>query len=111
MYPGDVRFEVLDRDGGPLTVVVLHHGAALRWRQWESDAVLADGHLLMAWLERYGMPGPMQQFEADRQRAEEGAEEKRNWLAAMPAGLEGLADRILDLPRTLSSRNSRTDCN
>ncbi|MFE7531575.1 hypothetical protein ACFU7Y_38590 [Kitasatospora sp. NPDC057542] len=100
MCLGDVRFEVFDRDGGRLAVVVLHHGATLRWGQWESDAVLADGRLLLAWLDRHGIPGPMQQFEADRQRAEEGAEEKRNWLAAMPAGLEGLADRILDLSRT-----------
>ncbi|WP_224280573.1 hypothetical protein [Streptomyces sp. LS1784] len=100
MCLGDVRFEVFDRDDGRLAVVVLHHGATLRWGQWESDAVLADGRLLLAWLDRHGIPGPMQQFEADRQRAEEGAEEKRNWLAAMPAGLEGLADRILDLSRT-----------
>ncbi|MGW2255747.1 hypothetical protein ACWCXH_37200 [Kitasatospora sp. NPDC001660] len=68
--------------------------------QWESDAVLADGRLLLAWLNGHGMPGPMQQFEADRQRAEEGTEAKRNWLAAMPAGLDGTADRILDLSRT-----------
>lgn len=97
MCLGDVRFEVLDRDGGRLAVVVLHHGATLRWGQWESDAVLADGRLLLAWLDEHGMPGPMQQFEADRLRAEEGAEEERNWLAAMPAGLEGTADGILDL--------------
>lgn len=100
MCLGDVRFEVLDRDGGRLAVVVLHHGATLRWGQWESDAVLADGRLLLAWLDEHGMPGPMQQFEADRLRAEEGAEEERNWLAAMPAGLEGTADGILDLSRT-----------
>ncbi|KOU22738.1 hypothetical protein ADK52_20165 [Streptomyces sp. WM6372] len=99
MCLGDVRFEVFDRDGGRLAVLVLHHGATLRWGQWEGDAVLADGRLLLAWLDRHGMPGPMQQFEADRQRAE-GAEEERNWLAAMPAGLEGFANRILDLSRT-----------
>jgi hypothetical protein len=100
MCGGDVRFEVFDRDGERLAVVVLHHGVTLRWEQWESDAVLADGRLLLAWLDGHGMPGPMRQFEADRQRAEEGAEERRNWLAAMPAGLEGTADRILDLSRT-----------
>ncbi|MGW0868887.1 hypothetical protein ACWD3Z_00180 [Streptomyces sp. NPDC002740] len=100
MCLGDVRFEVFDRSGGRLAVVVLHHGATLRWGQWESDAVLADGRLLLAWLDGHGMPGPMQQFTADRQRAEEGAEEERSWLAAMPAGLEGTADRILGLSRT-----------
>ncbi|MFF9870478.1 hypothetical protein ACF1G0_34765 [Streptomyces sp. NPDC013953] len=42
----------------------------------------------------------MQQFEAARIRAREGTEEERDWLAAMPAGLEGLADQILDLSRT-----------
>ncbi len=100
MCLGDVRFEVFDRSGGRLAVVVLHHGATLRWGQWESDAVLADGRLLLAWLNGHGMPGPMQQFEADRLRAQQETEEERNWLAAMPAGLEGLADRILDLSRT-----------
>ncbi|GAA1070276.1 hypothetical protein GCM10009665_78200 [Kitasatospora nipponensis] len=100
MCRGDVRFEVFDRDGGRLAVVLLHHGATLRWGQWESDAVLADGRLLLAWLDGHGMPGPLQQYRAARLRAEEGAEEERNWLAAMPAGLEGSVDRILDLSRT-----------
>ncbi|MGW1008307.1 hypothetical protein [Streptomyces sp. NPDC002520] len=100
MCGGDVRFELFGRDGEQLAVVVLHHGVTLRWEQWESDAVLADGRLLLAWLDGHGMPGPMQQFEADRQRAEERTEEERNWLAAMPAGLAGTADRILDLSRT-----------
>ncbi|MGW2522329.1 hypothetical protein ACWC09_36045 [Streptomyces sp. NPDC001617] len=106
MCLGDVRFELFDRSGGRLAVVVLHHGATLRWGQWESDAVLADGRLLLAWLDGHGMPGPMQQFEADRLRAEEGAEQERNWLAAMPAGLEGIADRILDLSRVGGSPSS-----
>ncbi|MFF0043873.1 hypothetical protein ACFYRG_48300 [Streptomyces mirabilis] len=100
MCGGDVRFEVFDRHGMRLAVVVLHHGATLRWGQWESDAVLADGRLLLAWLDGHGMPGPMQQFEVDRQRAEEGSEEERSWLAAMPAGLEGTVDRILGLSHT-----------
>ncbi|MEW2625897.1 hypothetical protein [Streptomyces sp. NPDC048106] len=100
MCLGDVRFDVFDRDGGRLAVVVLHHGTALRWGQWESDAIVADGRLLLAWLDRHGMPGPMQQFEAARQRAEERIQEERNWLAAMPAGLEGTADRLIDLSRT-----------
>lgn len=100
MCLGDVRFEFFGRDGERLAVVVLHHGASLRWEHWEGDAVLANGCLLLAWLDRHGMPGPMEQFEADRQRAEEAAEEERSWLAAMPTGLEGSADRILDLSRT-----------
>ncbi|WP_043476721.1 hypothetical protein [Kitasatospora sp. MBT66] len=100
MCGGDVRFELFDWAGERLAVVVLHHGATLRWGLWESDAVLADGRLLLAWLDGHGMPGPMQQFEADRQRAEERSEDERSWLAAMPDGLEGTADRILDLSRT-----------
>ncbi|MFF3089513.1 hypothetical protein ACFVRB_31415 [Streptomyces nojiriensis] len=97
MCLGDVRFELFDRDGGRLAVVVLHHGATLRWGQWDGDAVLAEGHLLLDWLDGHGMPGPLQQFERDRQRAEEQAAERRDWLAAMPAGLEGTADQILGL--------------
>ncbi|MFI8423766.1 hypothetical protein [Streptomyces sp. NPDC085479] len=100
MCLGDVRFEMFDRSGDRLAAVVLHHGATLRWGQWENDAVLADGRLLLAWLDRHGMPGPIQQFEAGQIRAREGAEEERSWLAAMPAGLEGLASRILGLSRT-----------
>ncbi|MER7467988.1 hypothetical protein [Streptomyces sp. NPDC097981] len=100
MCLGDVRFELFDRDGGRLAVVVLHHGATLRWGQWDGDAVLADGRLLLDWLDGHGMPGPLQQFEADRLRAQEQAAEQRNWLAAMPTGLEGTAGRILGLSRT-----------
>ncbi|MER7541228.1 hypothetical protein ABTX77_41810 [Streptomyces sp. NPDC097704] len=100
MCLGDVRFEVFDRDGGRLAVVVLHHGATMRWGRWDGDAVLTDGHRLLVWLAGHGMPGPMRRFEADRRRAEKETEEERHWMAAMPAGLEGLADRILDLSRT-----------
>ncbi|MFK0214338.1 hypothetical protein [Streptomyces sp. NPDC090298] len=100
MCLGDVRFELFDRDGERLAVVVLHHGAALRWEAWESDAILADGHLFLAWLAGHGVPGPMRQFEADRQRAEQEAQDERDWLAAMPAALEGLAERILSPSRT-----------
>ncbi|MFF6787452.1 hypothetical protein ACFY9C_00025 [Streptomyces filamentosus] len=100
MCLGDVRFEMFDRSGDRLAVVVLHHGVTLRWGQWEGDAVLLDGRLLLAWLDGHGLPGPMQQFEAGRLRAREGTEEERNWLAAMPVGLEGLAGRILGLSRT-----------
>lgn len=103
MCLGDVRFEFSGRDGERLAVVVLHHGQTLRWEHWESDAVLADGRLLLAWLEGHGMPGPMRQFAADRRREEEGAEDERTWLSAMPAGLEASADRILDLSRTGAS--------
>ncbi|MFF2777408.1 hypothetical protein ACFVU3_21155 [Streptomyces sp. NPDC058052] len=100
MCLGDVRFELFDRSGEQPAVVVLHHGTTLRWGRWETDAVLTDGHLLLAWLAGHGMSGPLRQFEADRVRAKEGAEEQRTWLAAMPAGLEGTADRILGLSRT-----------
>lgn len=116
MCLGDVRFEVFDPGGERLADVVLHHGATLRWGQWESDAVLVDGLLLLAWLDGHGMPGPMRQFVADLHRAEKETAEKRTWLAAIPAGLDGAADRILALSRTGGapspncSRSSRTDC-
>ncbi|MFH8729061.1 hypothetical protein [Streptomyces termitum] len=100
MCLGDVRFEFFDRDGGRLAVVVLHHGVTLRWGRWGSDAVLADGRLLLTWLAGHGMPGPMRRFEAGRRRAEEAAGSERSRRAAMPAGLEGAADRILGLSRT-----------
>ncbi|MGW6615551.1 hypothetical protein ACWGA0_19175 [Streptomyces erythrochromogenes] len=100
MCLGDVRFEVFDRAGGRLAAVVLHHGATLRWGHWEGDAVLADGRLLLAWLDGHGMPGPLLEFEADRLRAQRSADAERDWLTAMPAGLEGTADRVLGLSRT-----------
>ncbi|MFJ9547522.1 hypothetical protein [Streptomyces erythrochromogenes] len=100
MCPGDVRFEVFDRAGGRLAAVVLHHGATLSWGHWDSDAVLADGRLLLAWLDGHGVPGPLQEFEAGRLRAQKSADAERDWLAAMPAGLEGTANRVLDLSRT-----------
>ncbi|PBC70905.1 hypothetical protein BX265_5465 [Streptomyces sp. TLI_235] len=100
MCLGDVRFEFLAPDGRQLAVVVLHHGVTLRWARWDGDAALTDGRRLLDWLDGHGMPGPLRQFEADRRQAEERDAEERGWLAAMPAGLHGLADRILDLSRT-----------
>ncbi|MFB8085752.1 hypothetical protein [Streptomyces sp. NPDC055992] len=100
MCGGDVRFEMLDRRGERLAVVFLHHGETLRWERWDGDAVLRDGRLLLDWLAGHGMTGPLREFEADRQRAAERSEEERGWLAAMPAGLEETADRILALSRT-----------
>ncbi|MER7824167.1 hypothetical protein ABTX85_16555 [Streptomyces sp. NPDC096097] len=100
MCGGDVRFEFYDGDDGDavrLAVVVLHHGAALRWDQWEGDAVLTDGNLLLEWLDGHGMPGPLHEFEAARQQATREAARQRAWVAAVPAGLEGAVDRILDL--------------
>ncbi|MET9693154.1 hypothetical protein ABZY81_32715 [Streptomyces sp. NPDC006514] len=88
-FLGDVRFELFDRDDGRLAAVVLHYGATLRWGQWDGDPVRADGHLLLERFDAYEMPFPLQQFEADRRHAEEGAAEQRDWLAAMPDGPEG----------------------
>ncbi|MFF4102872.1 hypothetical protein [Streptomyces sp. NPDC001903] len=103
MCLGDVCFELFDQDGARLAVVVLHHGRTLRWGQWEGDAVLAEGRLLLEWLEGRGMPGPLQQFDTDRRHRQERAAEQRTWLAAIPVGLEGATDRILDLSRTGST--------
>ncbi|MFH8253968.1 hypothetical protein [Streptomyces roseolus] len=100
MCSGDVRFELTDRSGQRIAVVVLHHGETLRWERWESDAVLADGRSLLAWLDGHGMTAPLRQFEDDRRRADERAAQERDWMAAMPAGLGDTADRILDLSRT-----------
>ncbi|MER5917788.1 hypothetical protein ABT124_47770 [Streptomyces sp. NPDC001982] len=100
MCLGDVRFEFLGADAQPLTVVVLHHGATLRWDGWESDAVLADGQLLLLWLNSHGAPGPLRQFEEDERRRESTQMQEAHWRAAIPITLDDLSAQLLSLSQT-----------
>ncbi|WP_433174098.1 hypothetical protein [Actinoallomurus sp. CA-150999] len=92
---GDVRFDFLDEDGGDLTAVVLHHGLTLRWYGWDGDAVLVDGISLLRWLDDHGASGPLRQFEEDERRRLRARSQEAEWLAAMPAVLADLSERIL----------------
>ncbi|MFJ5643631.1 hypothetical protein [Streptomyces sp. NPDC093223] len=100
MCAGDVRFEFLDASAGQLTAVVLHHGEALRWDGWESDALLTDGRLLLLWLDGHGAPGPLREFGEAERRRERAQQEAAHWRAAMPTALDDLADRLLSLSQT-----------
>lgn len=85
MCVGDVRFELFDPSGGRLAVV-LHHGATLRWGS--GRATPSSPTAACSWRGWPGTACPAPRFESDLLRAEEGAEDERNWLAAMPAGLD-----------------------
>ncbi|MGF1432321.1 hypothetical protein [Kitasatospora sp. LaBMicrA B282] len=100
MCMGDVLFEFLDAGARPLTRVVLHHGASLRWPGWEGDAVLRDGRSLLDWLAEHGAPGPLRQFEEHRRQAEQARHEREDWLAALPPELADLTDHLLAPSRT-----------
>lgn len=100
MCLGDVRFEFLDADAWQLTAVVLHHGATLRWDGWESDAVLADGRLLLLWLNSHGESGPLRQFEEHERRHGRMQTQETHWRAAMPTTLDDLSVQILSLSQT-----------
>ncbi|MEV6242838.1 hypothetical protein [Lentzea sp. NPDC051838] len=84
---GQARLEFFDAQSEPLTEVVLHHGISLDW-QWESGhAELADGVVLLRWLEEHGLPGLLL---SDAERPERLA-----WIAAMPPALEEMAGDLV----------------
>ncbi|MET9879742.1 hypothetical protein ABZZ36_34770 [Actinacidiphila glaucinigra] len=106
MCLGDVRFEFWDADARELGTVVLHHGATLRWYGWESDAVLADGRLLLLWLDDHGISGPVRQSEEEERRRAVEQSEQTHWLAAMPTALDALSAEMLSLSQTGESASS-----
>ncbi|WP_086819976.1 hypothetical protein [Allokutzneria sp. NRRL B-24872] len=99
MCRGDVRFEIVGPDDGVLAVVVLHHASTLRWDRWEGHAVLADGRLVLRWLEEQGISNPSRQVAEAESRRDQASEEEAAWVAAIPAALTPLTDRVLALSK------------
>ncbi|OGQ18240.1 MAG: hypothetical protein A2138_03095 [Deltaproteobacteria bacterium RBG_16_71_12] len=67
--------------------ITLHHGCSIRWQQWDSDALLADGEALLRWLADRGWSGPLQEWQADRRRADEDRLAWQAWRSAAPRAL------------------------
>ncbi len=85
---GQVRFEFLDAQGECRAEVVLHHGVALQWREWDGLAELADGEALVRWLIERGIS-------ADGGRNADVRPERLDWLQAVPPALNELTDQML----------------
>lgn len=64
--------------------VTLHHGRSIRWRRWNSDALLTDGEALLRWLADQGWPAPLHAWQEDRREAEEGRLAWQAWQSAAP---------------------------
>lgn len=97
MCLGDVRFEFLDSHAQLIATVGFHHGVSLRW---EGDAVLADGHALLYWLQDHRAPRALERFEEEQRSRSRELAAQAGWTAAVPAALSGLAPRILALSST-----------
>ncbi|KYF99761.1 hypothetical protein BE20_58290 [Sorangium cellulosum] len=83
MCLGDLTVELLAHDQ-PLASISFHHARSLRKPDWSSDAMLVDGPALVRWLAARGAPGPLREYEEERERARTAQEARRLWLAAAP---------------------------
>lgn len=83
MCPGNPHIELY---AGEELVATLgyHHGFAIRWDAWKSDAVLKEPERLLDWMSARGVEGPRHEVEAARHSAEESRRLTEWWLEAMP---------------------------
>lgn len=65
----------------------LHHGVSIRWSAWGDDAQLADGSLLLRWLDDHGVSEPLRGFLAGQEAAARAREEVSQWVTAVPQEL------------------------
>lgn len=95
MCHGDPSLVLSDARGHTLAVLGIHHGIAIRWREWRDDAELSDGQRLLQWLLALGVLYPMQELERSRRRRLESQGHAERWRAAIPPPLA--AHPVFDL--------------
>ena len=84
MCHGDPWLRFFDPKGKLLAEVSLHHGHSLRWKEWSSDAELADGTLSLMWLAERGVTYPAEEYNASIEQANRMYAEWQRWYSAMP---------------------------
>jgi hypothetical protein len=93
--------ELLNVDGSRLALLGLHHGRAIRWKQWEGDAILVDGRVLLEWLAERDVGEPLSEFQKEEEGERQRKEAWGNWVNAMPLYLRALPDEtFLEVMRT-----------
>jgi hypothetical protein len=95
MCHGDPTLVLSDQHGDTLAVLGVHHGVAIRWREWKDDAELADGQRLLQWLVMLDVLYPMEEFERSRRQGLESQAQAERWRAATPPPLA--AHPVFDL--------------
>jgi hypothetical protein len=105
---GEPALELHAEDGAVVAVLGLHHGEALRWDSWSSDAPLLHGPDLLEWLAPRGVQGPLAEFEEARRDAEAYEAQYRDWTEAIPTPLEGLRPVIDELRQSGGMLNDET---
>lgn len=97
MCHGDPTLVLSNQHGDTLAVLGVHHGVAIRWREWKDDAELADGQRLLQWLATLGILYPKDEFERSRRQSLEFQAHAERWRAAIPPPLVGHPVFDLDL--------------
>jgi hypothetical protein len=87
---------VFRRGGENLGTVTLHHGESLRWEPFFDNAPLVESDPILDWLSARGVTGPREEFDEAEREAQEYAEVKIRWQAAMPAALRPIWSSILE---------------
>jgi hypothetical protein len=92
MCLGDPWFRFFDPKGKQVAEISFHHGKAIRWKEWSSDADLADGTLSLMWLAERGVTYPAEQYNATIDQANRMYADWYRWLMAMPECLRPLLE-------------------
>jgi hypothetical protein len=78
-----------------LADIAMHHGVSIRWgQQWELDAQLVDGTLLLHWLSERGLEEPLARYNLQLQQEQEMIEEAKRWYRATPPPLREYAGAV-----------------
>jgi hypothetical protein len=86
--------EMLSADRAHLALLGIHHGFAIRWKEWKDDARLADGRVLLEWLAERGVSEPLRDFEEAQTRKRQRHTAWNRWVEAMPADLRALPEAM-----------------
>src|SRR5687768_43901 len=71
-----------------------HHAVLVRTDLWESDAPITDREAYLAWFDERKITAPRDEVNAERQRQEQFARDRRRWVEAAPASVQPLLPEV-----------------
>jgi hypothetical protein len=77
-----------------ITTIGLHHGVSIRYHYWRSDAYLSRQEALLQFLNARGLPAPLKEWLADRERGTASGIARSNWLMLAPSCFKAYVDTM-----------------
>lgn len=93
MCAGDYAIELFTGEK-LLTTIGFHHGVSIRYHYWRSDAYLSRQEALLQFLNARGLPAPLKEWLADRERGTASGIARSNWLMLAPGCFKAYVDTM-----------------